>query len=306
MHDPVLLSESISFLLTDPGGIYVDCTLGGGGHLNCLMEELNNEARVIAIDKDETVMNQTRSRFINKPNITFVYDDFKNLSHILSQNNVAAVDGILIDLGVSSFQLDESFRGFSYHNEATLDMRMDLNQELDAKYIVNHYSEQQLSQLIFTYGEERFARTIARNIAAYRAIKEIETTLELAEIIKNSIPARYKRDKHPARKTFQALRIVVNGEMDSLNQVLPQTIEGLKSGGRLCIITFHSLEDRIVKQFYQQRALECICPPGMPVCTCNHQAELKIITRKPVIPKDEEINNNPRARSAKLRVAERR
>ncbi len=306
MHDPVLLSESISFLLTDPGGIYVDCTLGGGGHLNCLMEELNNEARVIAIDKDETVMNQTRSRFINKPNITFVYDDFKNLSHILSQNNVAAVDGILIDLGVSSFQLDESSRGFSYHNEATLDMRMDLNQELDAKYIVNHYSEQQLSQLIFTYGEERFARTIARNIAAYRAIKEIETTLELAEIIKNSIPARYKRDKHPARKTFQALRIVVNGEMDSLNQVLPQTIEGLKSGGRLCIITFHSLEDRIVKQFYQQRALECICPPGMPVCTCNHQAELKIITRKPVIPKDEEINNNPRARSAKLRVAERR
>ncbi|HPF43306.1 MAG TPA: 16S rRNA (cytosine(1402)-N(4))-methyltransferase RsmH [Syntrophomonadaceae bacterium] len=306
MHDPVLLSESISFLLTDPGGIYVDCTLGGGGHLNCLMEELNNEARVIAIDKDETVMNQTRSRFINKPNITFVYDDFKNLSHILSQNNVAAVDGILIDLGVSSFQLDESSRGFSYHNEATLDMRMDLNQELDAKYIVNHYSEQQLSQLIFTYGEERFARTIARNIAAYRAIKEIETTLELAEIIKSSIPARYKRDKHPARKTFQALRIVVNGEMDSLNQVLPQTIEGLKSGGRLCIITFHSLEDRIVKQFYQQRALECICPPGMPVCTCNHQAELKIITRKPVIPKDEEINNNPRARSAKLRVAERR
>jgi len=306
MHDPVLLSESISFLLTDPGGIYVDCTLGGGGHLNCLMEELNNEARVIAIDKDETVMNQTRSRFINKPNITFVYDDFKNLSHILSQNNVAAVDGILIDLGVSSFQLDESSRGFSYHNEATLDMRMDLNQELDAKYIVNHYSEQQLSQLIFTYGEERFARTIARNIAAYRAIKEIETTLEPAEIIKSSIPARYKRDKHPARKTFQALRIVVNGEMDSLNQVLPQTIEGLKSGGRLCIITFHSLEDRIVKQFYQQRALECICPPGMPVCTCNHQAELKIITRKPVIPKDEEINNNPRARSAKLRVAERR
>lgn len=306
MHDPVLLSESISFLLTDPGGIYVDCTLGGGGHLNCLMEELNNEARVIAIDKDESVMNQTRSRFINKPNITFVYDDFKNLSHILSQNNVAAVDGILIDLGVSSFQLDESSRGFSYHNEATLDMRMDLNQELDAKYIVNHYSEQQLSQLIFTYGEERFARTIARNIAAYRAIKEIETTLELAEIIKSSIPARYKRDKHPARKTFQALRIVVNGEMDSLNQVLPQTIEGLKSGGRLCIITFHSLEDRIVKQFYQQRALECICPPGMPVCTCNHQAELKIITRTPVIPKDEEINNNPRARSAKLRVAERR
>ncbi len=306
MHDPVLLSESISYLVTDPGGIYVDCTLGGGGHLNCLMEKLNSEARVIAIDKDETVMNQTRSLFTNKQNITFVYDDFKNLGHVLSQNNIAAVDGILIDLGVSSFQLDESSRGFSYHNEATLDMRMDLNQELNAKYIVNHYSEQQLSQLIFTYGEERFARTIARNIAAYRAAKEIETTLELVEIIKNSIPARYKRDKHPARKTFQALRIAVNGEMDSLNQVLPQTIESLKSGGRLCIITFHSLEDRVVKQFYQQRALECICPPGMPVCTCNHQAELKVLTRKPVVPQDEEINNNPRARSAKLRVAERR
>jgi len=306
MHNPVLLAETISFLVTDPGGIYVDCTLGGGGHLNCLVQKLNNEAKIIAIDKDEKILNRTRKQFADKENIAFVYDDFKNLNQILSQYNIAAVDGIIIDLGVSSFQLDESSRGFSYHNEAILDMRMDLGQELTAKYMVNNYSEQELSDLIFTYGEERFARLIAKNIVKHRAEHEIETTLELAEIIKTAVPARYRRDKHPARKTFQALRIAVNGELDSLNQVLPQTTAGLKSGGRICIITFHSLEDRIVKQFFQQKSLECICPPGMPVCTCKHQPELKILTRKPIIPGDEEIYNNARARSAKLRVAEKR
>ena len=185
-------------------------------------------------------------------------------------------------------------------------MRMDPNQDLDAGYIVNHYSEQQLRDLIYIYGEERFAPAIASNIVKNREMGRIATTLELAQIIKNSIPARFKRGKHPARKTFQALRIAVNGELDSLKEVLPQAVASLKQGGRLCIITFHSLEDRIVKQFYQQMSQECICPPGMPVCTCDHQAELKVLTRKPVVPGDEEINRNYRARSAKLRVAEKR
>ena len=306
MHDPVLLAEAISFLVTDPGGIYVDCTLGGGGHFNRLLQELNNDARLIAFDKDETVLNRTRQQFAGNHNIIFVYKDFKFLNKTLREHQIDSVDGIIIDLGVSSFQLDENSRGFSYHHEAVLDMRMDPNQDLDAGYIVNHYSEQQLRDLIYIYGEERFAPSIASNIIKNREMKKIATTLELAEIIKNSIPARFKRGKHPARKTFQALRIAVNGELDSLKEVLPQAAASLKQGGRLCIITFHSLEDRIVKQFYQQMSQECICPPGMPVCTCDHQAELKVLTRKPVVPGDEEINRNYRARSAKLRVAEKR
>ena len=306
MHDPVLPMEAISFLVTDRSGTYVDCTLGGGGHLSSLLRELNSDARIIAFDKDEKVLDKTRQRFAGNQNIIFVYEDFRNLKQTLSQHHIGSVDGIMIDLGVSSFQLDESARGFSYHHEAALDMRMDPNQELDAGYIINHYSEQQLNDLIFTYGEERFARSITSNIIKYRKTKKIETTLELAEIIKKSIPARFKREKHPARKTFQALRIAVNGELDALEEILPQAVEILKSGGRLCIITFHSLEDRIVKQFYLQMAQECICPPGMPICTCNHQAELKILTRKPVNPSEEEVNRNFRARSAKLRVAEKR
>ena len=306
MHDPVLLAEAISFLVTDPGGIYVDCTLGGGGHFNRLLQELNSDARLIAFDKDETVLNRTRQQFAGNHNIIFVYKDFKYLNKTLREYQIDSVDGIIIDLGVSSFQLDENARGFSYHHEAALDMRMDPNQDLDAGYIVNHYSEQQLRDLIYIYGEERFAPSIASNIIKNRDMKKIATTLELAEIIKNSIPARFKRGKHPARKTFQALRIAVNGELDSLKEVLPQAAASLKQGGRLCIITFHSLEDRIVKQFYQQMSQECICPPGMPVCTCDHQAELKVLTRKPVVPGDEEINRNYRARSAKLRVAEKR
>ena len=306
MHDPVLLAEAISFLVTDPGGIYVDCTLGGGGHFNRLLQELNNDARLIAFDKDETVLNRTRQQFAGNHNIIFVYKDFKFLNKTLREHQIDSVDGIIIDLGVSSFQLDENSRGFSYHHEAVLDMRMDPNQDLDAGYIVNHYSEQQLRDLIYIYGEERFAPAIASNIVKNREMGRIATTLELAQIIKNSIPARFKRGKHPARKTFQALRIAVNGELDSLKEMLPQAVASLKQGGRLCIITFHSLEDRIVKQFYQQMSQECICPPGMPVCTCDHQAELKVLTRKPVVPGDEEINRNYRARSAKLRVAEKR
>lgn len=303
MHNPVLLEETISFLVTNPDGVYVDCTLGGGGHLACLVKKLGREAKIIAIDKDETIMEKTRKQFADYDNIDFVYDDFMNLNQILTERNIPLVDGIVIDLGVSSFQLDESERGFSYHNQAALDMRMDRGQNLTAKAIVNNYTQEQLSNLIFTYGEERYARSIAAKIVGYRTDKEIETTLELVEIIKTAIPAKYKRDKHPARKTFQALRIEVNGELDSLTKILPQAVESLKAEGRLCIITFHSLEDRIVKQFMQEKSRDCICPVGFPICICNHKAELKILTRKPVIASESEIDENARARSAKLRVA---
>lgn len=303
MHNPVLLEETISFLVTNPDGVYVDCTLGGGGHLACLVNKLGREAKIIAIDKDETIMEKTRKQFADYDNIDFVYDDFMNLNQILTERNIPLIDGIVIDLGVSSFQLDESERGFSYHNQATLDMRMDRGQNLTAKAIVNNYTQEQLSNLIFTYGEERYARSIAAKIVGYRTDKEIETTLELVEIIKTAIPAKYKRDKHPARKTFQALRIEVNGELDSLTKILPQAVESLKAEGRLCIITFHSLEDRIVKQFMQEKSRDCICPVGFPICICNHKAELKILTRKPVIASESEIDENARARSAKLRVA---
>ncbi len=303
MHNPVLLEETISFLVTNPDGVYVDCTLGGGGHLACLVNKLGREAKIIAIDKDETIMEKTRKQFADYDNIDFVYDDFMNLNQILTERNIPLIDGIVIDLGVSSFQLDESERGFSYHNQAALDMRMDRGQNLTAKAIVNNYTQEQLSNLIFTYGEERYARSIAAKIVGYRTDKEIETTLELVEIIKTAIPAKYKRDKHPARKTFQALRIEVNGELDSLTKILPQAVESLKAEGRLCIITFHSLEDRIVKQFMQEKSRDCICPVGFPICICNHKAELKILTRKPVIASESEIDENARARSAKLRVA---
>ncbi|NLB51680.1 MAG: 16S rRNA (cytosine(1402)-N(4))-methyltransferase RsmH [Syntrophomonadaceae bacterium] len=305
MHNPVLLEETISSLVTKPDGVYVDCTLGGGGHLSRLLEQLDKDAKIIAIDKDETIMKETRQKFAQFKNISFVYDDFKNLQQILDKLSTPMVDGIMIDLGVSSFQLDDKERGFSFHNQAVLDMRMDRGQEITAKDMVNQYSEEELSKIIFTYGEERFARSIAKKIVEYRTKREIETTLELVEIIKTAIPARFKKEKHPARKTFQALRIAVNGELDSLTEVLPQAVDSLKTGGRLCIITFHSLEDRIVKQFILEKSRNCICPASFPVCTCNHKADLRIITRKPILPDDDELSENTRARSAKLRVAER-
>jgi len=211
----------------------------------------------------------------------------------------------MIDLGVSSFQLDTPERGFSYHEEARLDMRMDRKQELTAWHIVNQYSQDELTEILFKYGEERFARRIAGKIVDYRTEKPIDTTIELVNIIKSVLPAKYLREKHPGRKTFQALRIAVNGELSALEKVLPQAVTALKSGGRLCVISFHSLEDRMIKRFMQEKAKGCICPPELPICVCNHQAELQILTRRPVKPGEEECNKNPRARSAKLRVAQK-
>lgn len=304
MHQPVLLYETIDYLLTERNGVYIDCTLGGGGHLAHLLQFTGDKARIIALDRDRETLAAT-SQKLNLPKITFVHEDFRHLSRILNRLSIDKVHGIMLDLGVSSMQLDTATRGFSYHEDAPLDMRMDTDQALNARDIVNQYSEEDISRILYTYGEERYARSIARSIVKYRQEKEIETTLELVNIIKSSVPARYSREKHPARRSFQALRIAVNGELDALEEVLPAALDHLITGGRLCIITFHSLEDRIVKQFMQEKARECICPPGFPVCTCGHHASLKILTRKPILPGEDECNSNPRARSAKLRVAEK-
>lgn len=304
MHQAVLLEETISYLLQDPHGIYVDCTLGGGGHLRKLIENLEADAKVIAIDKDLDILEQTR-KSLDFPNLLLVHGDFREIKEILAAHQVQAVDGIMIDLGVSSFQLDSADRGFSFHEDAVLDMRMNREQTLTARDIVNQYEEEEISRILFQYGEEKFARSISRGIVKHRQKAPIETTLQLVEIIQSSVPASYRREKHPARKTFQALRIEVNGELEALTEVLPQTVELLKPAGRLCIISFHSLEDRIVKQFMQDKARDCICPPNLPICVCDHRAELKILTRKPIIAGAEETETNPRARSAKLRVASR-
>jgi len=263
---------------------------------------LSDDAHVLAIDKDQGILEQTR-KTLDFSNLSLVHGDFRNLKEIVQTQGVQVVDGIMMDLGVSSFQLDIAERGFSFHEDAALDMRMNREQTLTARDIVNNYSEEDISRILFQYGEEKYARSISRAIVNYRKQTSIDSTLQLVNIIQSSVPASYRREKHPARKTFQALRIEVNGELDALIEVLPQTVELLKPGGRLCVISFHSLEDRIVKQFLQDKARDCICPAGLPICICDHRAELKIITRKPITASAEEAQHNPRARSAKLRVA---
>lgn len=302
MHIPVLRDEVIHYWLGDPQGFYIDCTLGGGGHLRQLLSHLGASAKVLAIDKDGEVLQKTAAT-LSHPGLRLVHGDFKNLQQILAPEEQGQAEGILMDLGVSSFQLDERERGFSYHEDAALDMRMNRAQPITAADLVNQLEAEELSRIIFTYGEERFARQIVRAIVRYRANEAIETTLQLAKIIKEAIPARYRRDKHPARRTFQALRIEVNRELQALEESLPQAVEALKPGGRLCVITFHSLEDRIVKNFMAAQAKTCVCPPRQPVCNCSYRPSLEIITRKAISPRETELEINPRARSAKLRVA---
>ncbi|MGI5880105.1 MAG: 16S rRNA (cytosine(1402)-N(4))-methyltransferase RsmH [Syntrophomonadaceae bacterium] len=304
MHKPVLLEPTISHLVTDPKGIYIDLTLGGGGHLRALLEKLEPEAQVIAFDKDRETMLKTRQEF-DTSMVKFINTDFKYLIEVLNRENIGKVSGIMADLGVSSFQLDEAERGFSFHEEALLDMRMNRNQPISAWHVVNEYSEEEIINLLFVYGEEKYARQIAKKIVNQRVDKPIDTTVQLVEIIKAAVPASYRREKHPARKTFQAIRIAVNDELQAIELMLPQAIEALQPNGRLCVITFHSLEDRIVKKFIQENSRDCICPPGYPICVCGHAAKLKPVTRKPIAPSFEECKENPRARSAKLRVASR-
>ena len=304
MHQPVLLQETIANLVTDRHGTYVDCTVGGGGHLSLLLHHLAPDATVIGLDKDADTLDNTRVRLAGD-NLTLVKADFRQLDRVLYDLEIIQVDGIMLDLGVSSFQLDISERGFSFHEDARLDMRMNREQKLTAWDIVNGWTEAEITRIFFAYGEENHARSISKAIVKYRQQQQINTTLELAEIIREAVPARYRREKHPARKSFQALRIAVNEELEALREVLPQAVAALKVGGRLCVISFHSLEDRIVKQFLQDQSRQCTCPPDFPVCICGCRPPLKLVHRKPIIPADAEITANPRARSAKLRVAER-
>ena len=301
-HISVLLNETIEGLAIKPEGIYVDGTAGGAGHSRKIAEKLTT-GRLIAIDRDPDAV-QVATERLNGFNATVVQANYSEIASILRELEIDGVDGILLDLGVSSHQLDTGERGFSYNINAPLDMRMSQS-GISAKDIVNEYSQEQLSKIIFEYGEEKFARKIADNIIKERQEKPIETTFELAEIIKKSIPAKFKREKNPCKKTFQAIRIAVNGELDHLSNCIDDAFDCLNSGGRLAIITFHSLEDRIVKQHFAELCKGCICPPDFPQCVCGRTPRGKLINRKPIEASEQEIEANNRSRTAKLRIIER-
>lgn len=301
-HISVLLNETIEGLAIKPKGIYVDGTAGGAGHSRKIAEKLTT-GRLIAIDRDPDAVQVATERLKNF-NATVVQANYSQIASILNELNINGVDGILLDLGVSSHQLDTGERGFSYNIDAPLDMRMSQS-GTSARDIVNEYSQEQLSKIIFEYGEEKFARKIADNIIKARLEKPIETTFELAEIIKKSIPAKFRREKNPCKKTFQAIRIAVNGELDHLSNCIDDAFDCLNSGGRLAIITFHSLEDRIVKQHFAELCKGCICPPDFPQCVCGRTPRGKLINRKPIEASEKEIEANNRSRTAKLRIIER-
>lgn len=304
-HVSVLLQECIDGLNIKPDGIYVDGTMGGGGHSLEICKRLTT-GRLIAIDQDKNAHIAARERLANYlDKVTFVYDNFSNIRQILQELNISQIDGMLLDIGVSSHQLDEAERGFSYMQDAPLDMRMNSGQEFSAYNVVNEYSEDELNRVIFEYGEERWARRIAQFIVKHRQDKPIETTGELVEIIKKAIPKGARKDgPHPAKRTFQAIRIEVNGELDVLKKAIREAGEVLAPQGRLCIITFHSLEDRIVKNEFRALEQPCICPPEFPVCVCDKEKKGRVITRKPILPSEEELEENYRSRSAKLRILE--
>ncbi len=306
-HYSVLLRESVDGLNIKPDGIYMDCTLGGGGHSKEIAAKLTDGGRLIAIDQDMAAINASKKRLAPySDRIDFVHDNFRNVSDILLRLGVEGIDGAIIDLGVSSYQLDTPERGFSYMHDAPLDMRMNPENQLSAYEVVNEYSEERLKRIIYEYSEERFAPRIAAKICAARENAPIETTYRLVDIIKSAIPAKAREDgPHPAKRTFQAIRIEVNSELDIIEPTVNSLIGVLGKGGRLSVITFHSLEDRIVKQTFKEAARGCTCPPGFPVCVCGGKPKIKVITSKPILPSEEELLENPRSRSAKLRICER-
>lgn len=305
-HKSVLLEETIDNLNIKPDGIYVDGTLGGAGHSEQIVKRLGEGGRLIGIDQDEDAIAAASKRL--EPygdKVTIVRDNYQNFRRILDELNIQKVDGILLDLGVSSYQLDNADRGFTYRVDAPLDMRMDNRQTKTAKDIVNDYSEAELFRILKDYGEERYAKSIAYHICKYRENKVIETTEELNDIIRGSIPAKARNGQgHPSKQTFQAIRIELNRELDVLRDSIDGMIASLNPGGRLCIITFHSLEDRIVKLAFRKNENPCICPPNFPVCTCGRKPLGKVITGKPIIPGERELEENSRSKSSKLRVFE--
>ena len=305
-HISVLLNECLEGLNIKENGIYVDGTLGGAGHSSEILKRLSNEGRLIGIDQDTDALKAAKERLKNYSNVTFVHSNFSSIENVLNNLNIDGVDGILMDLGVSSYQLDEGERGFSYMKDAPLDMRMNRDNDFSAYNVINEYSEEDLYRIIRDYGEEKFARRIASFIVENRQEKNIETTLELVEIIKSAIPAKARREgPHPAKRTFQAIRIEVNSELSILNKTIEDWVGKLNKGGRMAIITFHSLEDRIVKNKFRDLAVSCRCPKEFPVCVCGEKAKVKIISRKAIEPTKEEVEINPRSRSAKLRVIEK-
>ncbi len=306
-HVPIMLEEVMTGLSLKPTGIYVDCTLGGAGHSREILKRTSPDGKLIGLDQDPTALKAAGERLKEfGSRATIVHANFSLLAKVLKELNIPAVDGVLFDLGVSSPQLDNAERGFSYMHNAPLDMRMNPENPHTAKQLVNELSEEELTKIISEYGEERWAKRIANFIVQARRIKVIETTFDLVEIIKKAVPASARRTgPHPAKRTFQALRIAVNNELNIIADALTAAVNALKPHGRLAVITFHSLEDRIAKDTFNYLAKECICPKELPVCQCNKKQEVKVITRKPITPSSEELEQNPRSRSAKLRIVEK-
>ena len=304
-HIPVLLNEVIKGLNIKEDGIYIDCTIGGGGHSSEILKRLK-KGHLYGFDKDLDALSTCQERFKDNKNVTLIHSDYKNAPYLLKEKDVQAVDGILIDLGVSSYQLDTAQRGFSFLREGRLDMRMDKEQKLDAYFVVNNYPKERLLEILYKYGEEANAKRIVDNILKARANSPIETTLQLKEIIEASFPNKVIYGKGGvSKKTFQALRIEVNGELEALDKALEEFIKLLKPGGRMAVISFHSLEDRIVKNVFKKEASDCICPPKIPVCVCGHKKSVILINKKPIIASEDELEKNPRSSSAKLRIIEK-
>lgn len=305
-HTPVMLNECIENLNIKPNGIYVDGTLGGAGHSKVIASKLSKEGLLIGIDRDEEALKAAQETLADYKNVKYIHGNHDNIKELLQAIGIEKVDGILLDLGVSSYQLDERNRGFSYLGDNDLDMRMDKSQKLTAKDVVNTYSEEELANIIYKYGEEKFSRNIARNICQYRENQEITSTKTLVEIIEQSIPKSKQNNGHPAKRTFQAIRIEVNNEIEPLYKTVLNCIDLLNEGGRLCILTFHSLEDRAVKEAYIEAQGKCTCPKDLPYCVCNYKSLGRIINKKPIEATKKEQEENSRSKSAKLRVFERK
>lgn len=306
-HITVLLNEAVEGLNVISDGVYVDCTLGGAGHSHKIAANLGSNGTLIGLDQDDSALAAANERLADvQATVHLIKSNFVHIRNVLTELGIHQVDGILFDLGVSSPQLDEAERGFSYNQEAPLDMRMDSDNDLTAHMVVNEWSEEEIASIIYRYGEERFSRRIARAIVQQRQAGPIQTTVQLAEIVKQAIPAATRRTgPHPAKRTFQAIRIAVNDELGVFEKALRDAIDLLKPGGRVAVITFHSLEDRICKQIFVEKAGGCTCPPDFPQCVCGHQQKVRIITKKPILPSEQELDLNPRARSAKLRIVEK-
>jgi 16S rRNA (cytosine1402-N4)-methyltransferase len=307
-HVSVLLNECIEGLCIEPDGTYVDCTLGGGGHSLNILSHLSKEGRLIGIDQDKNAIKAASARLSDYSNVTYVHDNFSNIKNIVEGLDLGqdSINGFLLDLGVSSHQLDEADRGFSYNHDAPLDMRMDVRCPLSAYRVVNEYSAEELTRLIGEYGEERWAKRIAEFIVKEREHQPIATTFELVDVIKKAIPKGARSDgPHPAKRTFQAIRIEVNNELGILEGAITDMVHFLKPGGRICVITFHSLEDRIIKTVFKRLENPCTCPREFPICVCGKKPLVKVITRKPIVPSEQELEDNHRARSAKLRIIQK-